>query len=64
MKKTPKVEVIKTYTELPCYACNSSIRGKTKKRNKCKACDGTGIYKEYHYMMIVGNNAIDMDTLK
>ena len=56
----PKVEVIKKIKESPCMCC---FKG-NKPDKKCKSCNGTGIYKDYHYFMIVGKIAYDMDTVK
>jgi len=30
----------------------------------CRTCNGTGIYKENHYIISDGKNAIDKDTLE
>jgi len=59
MKK--KVEVIPNYYVNYCWVCNGKkkIGGK-----KCKQCDGTGKFIDTHYIMIVGNQAFDMDTIK
>ena len=57
----PKVEVIKKMLEAPC-AC-SFRKGQTPDKN-CKSCNGTGVYKDYHYIMVVGKVAYEMDTLK
>ena len=62
MKK--KVAVIRKLVTSPCYCCNKSIRGKTTPRKDCKICNGTGFYVENYYIHIVGNYAIDGDTLK
>ena len=59
--KKPKVEVIKKILESPCMCvCPNNC----KPNPKCKSCKGTGIYKDYHYFMIVGKVAYDMDTLR
>lgn len=52
MKK--KVEVIKIDVGVRCYNCSG---------NGCKQCKD-GKYEENHYIMIVGNMSIDMDTIK
>ena len=57
----PKVKVIKTIKKAPC-ACVCS--NNQKPNPKCKSCKGTGIYLDYHYIMIVGKVAYDMDTIK
>ena len=60
MKKS-KVKVIKKTLTAPC-ACVCPNFGKPDE--KCQSCKGTGIYKDYHYVMIVGKVAYDMDTVK
>jgi len=47
-----KLKVIKKLTYTPCYACNEGLYGKAKSRKKCKACKGTGRYREYMYYHI------------
>jgi len=59
-----KLTVIKKIVHIPCYCCNEGLYGNAKPRKECKECNGSGKYKEYHYMYIVGNMAIDSDTLK
>ena len=54
MKKNPKVEVIKLDVGVTCYNCEGE---------GCNHCSD-GRYEENHYIMIVGNMAIDMDTIK
>ena len=56
----PKVEVIKKILTAPCGCC---FKGEEPDKN-CTSCKGKGIYKDYHYIMIVGNTAYDMDTIK
>jgi len=56
----PKVEIIKKVLTAPCGCC---FKGEEPDKN-CTSCNGKGIYKDYHYTMIVGNIAYDMDTLK
>lgn len=56
----PKIKVIKTIKKSPCACC---FRGE-KPDKTCKSCKGTGIYRDYHYVMIIGKVAYDMDTLK
>jgi DnaJ-class molecular chaperone len=55
-----KIKVIKTIKKAVCGCC---FRGEIPNK-KCKSCKGTGKYKDYHYIMIVGKVAYDMDTLK
>jgi hypothetical protein len=62
--KMKKLKVIKTITNHPCGICSKTIGGTAVKREGCISCKGTGKYKDYHYIMIVGNIAIDGDTLK
>jgi DnaJ-class molecular chaperone len=67
-----KLKVIKKITQTPCYRCGGS--GETKRIHSnsgtksstvpCRICRGTGKYREYHYTYILGNMAIDCDTLK
>ena len=59
-----KVEVIKKIRNQMCGRCHKTINGKTSKRKGCCSCNGTGNIKDYHYIMIVGKYAYDMDTLK
>jgi DnaJ-class molecular chaperone len=56
-----KGQVIKRVLKFPCYTC--STKGKIDGK-KCKTCNGTGIYKENHYIHIVNGIAIDGDSLK
>jgi hypothetical protein len=57
----PKVKVMKKILKSPC-AC--TCPNNRKPDNKCASCKGTGVYKDYHYIMIVGKTAYDMDTIK
>lgn len=59
-----KEEITKKIVKTPCYMCNESLRGQKKPRKGCKECNGTGQYKEYHYIISDGKNAVDADTLK
>lgn len=43
-----KFKVKKVITKVPCYVC-SEVGGIPTPRSKCKACKGTGWYKESHY---------------
>lgn len=57
MKKN-KIEIIKCESsDKKCYIC----KGKNK---KCKTCDGTGIFKDNHYILIANGMAFPMDTIK
>jgi len=49
--------------EFECYCCDG--KGKINKK-KCKACSGTGIYKESHYYFIDEKTGIAFsgDTVK
>jgi len=63
------MKIKKITNETPCYECNQSIRGKSTERNKCKACNGIGKYKEEHYHHIVKAKngqqyCFDGDTIK
>ncbi len=60
----PKVEVIKKEIASVCGKCNKTVNGIAGKRKGCTSCDSTGKYKDYHYIMIVGKYAYDMDSLK
>jgi len=55
MKK--KLEVITRINKAKCYIC----KGKDK---NCRACGGTGIYKDKTYFFIVDGYAYSADTLK
>lgn len=57
----PKVEIIKKVLESPC-AC--TCPNNCPPNPKCINCNGTGIYKDYHYYMIVGKTCYDMDSVK
>jgi hypothetical protein len=59
-----KVEVIKKVRNQLCGCCNPKAQGNSKLRNTCIRCNGTGKIKDYHYTMIVGKYAYDMDTIK
>jgi len=52
-----KLEVIKRVTKRQCNFCQD-------KNNDCKVCNGSGIHKDYSYIMIVGKYAYSGDTLK
>jgi DnaJ-class molecular chaperone len=64
MTKKIKVTTIKKVRNQPCGRCNIKAKGNPKVRKDCIRCNGTGNIKDYHYIMIVGNMAIDMDTVK
>jgi DnaJ-class molecular chaperone len=53
----PKLEIIRKVDTQVCWACDGAGKG-------CKVCKGTGKWKETHYIHIVGNLAIDGDTIK
>ena len=56
-----KIKVIKKILKSPCM-CTCPNK---KADKKCKSCKGTGIYKDYHYIMIINNRVVyDMDTVK
>jgi hypothetical protein len=63
------LEIIKKEFKYPCYCCRQSIRGKTAKRKTCKACKGTGFFKDEIYYHIItdekGNQyCFSADTIK
>lgn len=63
------MKVIKKIAKSRCYCCNKGLFGIPIARQKCKACNGTGIYKEAQYYHIVtdknGNKfCYDGETLK
>jgi len=51
-----KAEIIKVDDSRECYICN----GKDK---SCRACSGTGIFKEYHYHFIVNGMCFSSDHM-
>jgi len=55
MKK--KLEVITKVNKSECYICKGSDKD-------CRACNGTGIYKDKTYFFIVNGYAYSGDTLK
>jgi len=55
MKK--KLEVITKINRKQCYIC----KGEDK---SCRACEGTGVYKDKTYFFIVNGYAYSGDTLK
>jgi hypothetical protein len=57
----PKVRIIKKILKSPCMCVCPNNK---KPNKKCTSCKGTGIYRDYHYVMIVGKTAWDMDTIK
>jgi len=57
----PKVKIIKTIKKSPCACICPDGRSANP---KCKSCKGTGIYRDYHYLLIVGKTCYDMDTIK
>lgn len=50
----PKLEIIKKDVGVTCFHCEGK---------GCKHCNN-GKYEENHYIIIVGNQAIDKDTLE
>jgi len=56
-----KVKVIKKILKSPCACC---FRKGEKPDKNCKSCKGTGVYKDYYYILCVGKIAYGMDTLK
>jgi len=58
------LKIIKKKFKYPCYCCKKSIRGKTVKKGTCKACGGSGFFKDEIYYHIVNGIAYDGDTLK
>jgi DnaJ-class molecular chaperone len=60
----PKVTIIKKTRTSSCGRCHTTVNGIKCKREGCTSCNGTGRYPDYHYMLIVGNIAMDMDTIK
>ena len=63
------MEVIKKILSYPCYCCRLSIKGKTVVRKTCKACKGTGFYKDevYYYIYTTKNGkqyCVEADTIK
>jgi RNase P subunit RPR2 len=62
--KKPKVEVIKKIRNQFCGRCNKLANGNQKLRKGCCRCGGTGNINDYHYIMIVGKYAYDMDSVK
>ena len=59
-----KVEVIKKVRQMSCGRCKKTINGTKQQRKGCSSCDGKGTYADYHYVMIVGHTAFEMDTIK
>jgi hypothetical protein len=57
-----KVKIIKKILKSPCMC----VCPDNKKPNpKCTTCHGSGIYRDFHYFMIINNKiCYDMDTLK
>ena len=56
--KKPKVEFIRQKSsDKPCYICKG-------KKKKCRACDGTGVFKDNHYIMIANGIAFDVEGIK
>jgi DnaJ-class molecular chaperone len=45
-----------------CDTCKAFTKPK-KCVNKCKVCNGTGIYTENHSIIIFGKQAIDSDNI-
>lgn len=77
MVKKNKVEIIKCESSnKKCYICDGT--GKVRKETHtqggqpkgiyvyfpCKTCDGTGIFKDNHYILIVNGMAWPMDSIK
>ncbi len=66
--KDKDTEVIKCETSnKKCYICDG--KGKIENKVPCKTCEGTGVFKDNHYIIVTedseGNKiAFSMDTLK
>jgi hypothetical protein len=58
------IKVIKKIRQMVCGRCHKTINGITAKRKGCCSCGGKGTYDDYHYIMIVGKYAYDMDSVK
>ena len=69
-----EIEVIKNFVKKICYRCNgighTLINKKASSKltsfdiSPCPHCNGTGDYIRTHYIMIVGKQAFEMDTIK
>lgn len=44
-------------TDEACYVCKG-------KDSECKACGGSGIFKDNHYIMVANGMAFSVDTIK
>ena len=60
----PKVTVIKKVRNQSCGACHKTATLAAEKRAGCERCGGTGNIKDWHYVMIVGKYAYDMEFVK
>jgi len=63
------LKIIKKVIKYPCYCCKKSIKGETVPRKNCRACDGTGLFKEnFYYHIYIGKDGkkycIDGDSVK
>ena len=63
-----KNKIIRKKLSYPCYCCRKSPRGKTANRKTCKACNGTGFFKDdIFYFIYTGKDGkkycIDSDNL-
>jgi len=55
-KEKKKVEIIKIDDSRECYICKGND-------TSCRACKGTGIFKEYHYQFIFDGMCFQSDNL-
>ena len=72
--KKGKFEIERKIRERACYRCNGVGHTLENKRISgnltqfdvipCPTCNGTGIYIDTYYILIAGNFAIGMDTIK
>ncbi len=60
----PKVTVIKKVRNQLCGRCNIKANGNPKLRKGCYNCKGTGLIEDWHYVMIAGKYAYDMEFIK
>jgi DnaJ-class molecular chaperone len=56
-------KIIKKVLEYPCYCCNKSIKGKTIPKKNCKACNGTGFFKDEINYIIYKEQAFETDNI-
>ena len=68
--KTKRFEIVSKISFEDCQTClhrrieDINIEVFNQAYKECKTCDGTGIFKDNHYILIANGMAFSMDTIK